>query len=40
MWAKKQIRMERKKGSVMWFEATRLKEGAEHKEEWKEDERQ
>lgn len=34
--------MVRKKGSVIWFEATRLKEGAEDKEEWKEkeDERQ
>lgn len=39
---KKQVRMVRKKGSVIWFEATRLKEGAEDKEEWKEkeDERQ
>lgn len=31
MWAKKYVKMERKKRSAKWFEATRLKEGAEDK---------
>lgn len=31
VWANKYVKMERKKRSVKWFEATRLKEGAEDK---------
>lgn len=33
--AKKYVKMERKRRSVKWFEATRLKEGAEDKGEKK-----
>ena len=35
VWAKKSVKMESKKRSVKWFEATRLKEGAEDKGEKK-----